>query len=176
MAWSPPDASRDQAMVERSPRSPDATITESRRYVITSSADLVALRDCALEGAPAQSPVAVVDALTGFATTLYRLPPIAGVAFLTSRQRRGSPHGPTTLAIEILQPVNPENRDAAEAFQAAILAKAQLSEQLAAVLPCVMGVVNTEEKPLDVLEPGLWRRWRDDPSLNLLAFLIFQRA
>src|SRR5437763_1695828 len=128
MAWSPPDASRDQAMAERSPRSPDATISQARRYVIGTPEDLVALRDCALEGAPEQAPVAVVDALTGFATALYQLPPVAGVAFLTSRQRRSSPHGPTTLAIEILQPVNPENGDAVQAFQAVILAKAQLSE------------------------------------------------
>lgn len=148
-------------------------LRKERRYVVTpkDSHPEMARRCGERLRLPEEGMERAVSALAAFKDEMLGSKDVKAVAFLAARV----PDCPTTLTIEVLTPLEMGNERATQAVMDVEKAKAALSERLASVLPSGLRFVNTARMSVDSLEPQLRGRWSKDPTLELLAFVVFQR-
>lgn len=146
---------------------------KERRYVITpqDSRPEMARRCGERLRLPDDAMQQAVFALDAFKDEMLAIKDVEAVAFLAAR----APNCPTTLTVEVLTRLEFEDERATQAVMNVEKAKAALSEWLASVLPSGLRFVNTARMNVDSLEPHLRDKWSKDSTLELLAFVVFQR-
>ncbi len=115
---------------------------------------------------------AVADALNDFTVTLFHIPEVQAVAFLSVN----APRCPTSLAIEVVIPLGSRDEAVRLARRAVFAADGRLAERTAAWLPTNLQFVDPAGAPLAAVEAQLQEEWSQDPALRLLAFASFRRA
>lgn len=143
------------------------------RYVVsTKEACRRVAQDCApkLCKAPDDLQLAT-NALAEFAESMLSIDAVEGAALLASH----FPDCPTTLTIEVLTPLRREDPATEATVKAVTQAEATLSQRFSPLLPTGLRFINSARKPLEVLEPRLRDRWKQDPQTDFLALAVFRR-
>lgn len=112
-----------------------------------------------------------VDAVTDFLRQMLRTSGVEAVAFLAVRE----PSCPITLSIEVFTQLERGNEKSTNTVGAVTTADAALANRLSSFLPSGLRFVNTARMDLAALKQRLTKRWADDPALNLLCFVTFER-
>ncbi len=106
-----------------------------------------------------------------FMRTMFDIPQVEGLAFLAEKE-----FPPTSLQIEVLMQLEPQDEVSDEAFKKVIDADGELAERMSHIMPGGVGVIDTSGENLDSLKENLKKEWADDPTLKLLGFVTFNRA
>jgi hypothetical protein len=141
-----------------------------RHVVTTDSFCLEAAEACGRRLVKGTDESAVL-ALAQYNKRLLQTDSVEAAAFLVTR---GS-MGPATLIVDVFAPLRRDDEASAGIVDAVGTATAELMAHLDPVIPSALQYVSTARKDLDVLERELRSGWAEDPSLEILAFLEFQR-